>query len=118
MFQKIKSLTEIDIRRTEGSKMFKLPVCPYCNTVYDYKEVRKNKKKKIKCYHCNKIFRRSRKNYIFLFFIMSVIAILINIGFFIGISDFTKSIVPVFINSIVIVIIGLFFKPFFVKYKK
>ncbi len=48
--------------------MFKLPVCPFCGTVYRYKEVfsilRKSlrigkKEKSEECYHCKKHFKAS-----------------------------------------------------------
>ena len=63
--------------------MFKLPVCPYCRTVYTSKEVKKISKSKIhKCYHCNKKFKVS---YIKgrIIFLAADIIVLVLINFFI-----------------------------------
>lgn len=35
----------------------RLPVCPYCHTVYHYQEAAKLKGKTETCYHCRKTFR-------------------------------------------------------------
>lgn len=43
-----------------GKKLFRLPVCPYCNAVNSYNDVRKSTKLKVKrCHHCNAMYRIS-----------------------------------------------------------
>ena len=99
--------------------MFKLPVCPHCNTVYRYKEVKDNNKKKvIKCYHCKKEFRNSRVGIAVLSVIICVIAVLINIVILNRSSNVFASIIPISIVSIAAVIIIMLLIPFFISYKK
>ena len=99
--------------------MFKLPVCPHCKTVYRYKEVKENNKKKIiECYHCKKEFHNSRIGIAVLAVIICVIAVLINIVILNRTADVLASIVPISIVSITAVIIFLLLIPFFISYKK
>lgn len=99
--------------------MFKLPVCPHCKTVYGYKEVNENKKKKvIKCYHCKKEFHNSRTGIAVLAAIVLVIAIVLNIIILNSSSENFFCIIPMAIISITAVIIGMLLIPFFINYKK
>ena len=99
--------------------MFKLPVCPHCKTVYSYKEVKNNNKKKtIICYHCKKEFKNSRAVFFVIGFIVSLAAVLINIFLLNTLSGNFVSIIPVIIVSIGAVLLGWILTPFFIKYKK
>lgn len=99
--------------------MFKLPVCPYCNTVYDYKEVRRNKKKIIKCYHCKNEFKKSNiKGYSVLAFIIVFTAVLINFVILNLTAAFIKTIIPITAVSIIAVLIFIILCPFFIEYKE
>lgn len=62
----------------------KLPVCPYCNAIYRYGEVKNlSKYKNIKCRHCKKIFRvSSKKRKAVYLTVVSIILILINLLFY------------------------------------
>ena len=99
--------------------MFRLPVCPHCNTVYRYKEVKENNRKKvIKCYHCKKEFRNSRKGLVVLALMVCLIAAVINIILLNSSSENSLNIVPIAIISVTAVIIGMLLIPFFISYKK
>ena len=99
--------------------MFKLPVCPHCKTVYRYKEVKENNKKKvIKCYHCKKEFHNSRIGIAVLALIVCVVTASINIILLNSSSASFIYIIPISIISITAVIIGMLMIPFFISYKK
>lgn len=99
--------------------MFKLPVCPHCKTVYSYKEVKENNKKKdIECYHCKKEFHNSRIGVAVLAVIICVIAMVINIFILNKSTEIIVSLIPISIVSIIAVLIGILLIPFFISYKK
>ena len=100
--------------------MFKLPVCPYCKTVYSYKEVRKNKNgKAIECYHCKNKFRVSNiKGYAVLALIVVTIAVTLNLIVLNLTADFISSIMPLVLISLAAVLVFIIFSPFFSGYKK
>ena len=99
--------------------MSKLPVCPHCKTVYSYREVKENNKKKvIKCYHCKKEFHNGRKGLIFLAALVCVIASVINVFILNTSSEKFISIIPISVISIIAVLMGLIMFPFFISYKK
>lgn len=98
--------------------MFRLPVCPHCRTVYRYGDVVKNKHhKKIQCYNCKKYFRQSKKGYLMLGLLVFLVSLIINIVTIAIFKDIFKSVVPMFIISVVIIFIGLLLTPLFIKYK-
>ena len=97
--------------------MFKLPLCPYCKTVYNYKEVKENKKRIIKCYNCKRNFKRSIKGYLLLFSLVIFITILINVAILKASSAINEGLIIVSILSIIAVLICLLLLPFFVSYK-
>ena len=99
--------------------MFKLPVCPHCKTVYSYKEVKENNKKKtINCYHCKKDFHNSRKGLVVLALIICTAAVLVNVFVLSFSAENIVSIIPISVISAVAVIIGIVLIPFFITYKK
>lgn len=98
--------------------MFRLPVCPYCRTVYSYKDVKNNKDKNIECYHCKKVFRRSVKNYIIPVFMVILLTIILNVLIFSGAEVFADAMISVSIVSVIAVILLIIVLPFFVKYKR
>ena len=102
--------------------MFRLPTCPYCDTIYRYRDVRKNKKinkdELIECYHCSQNFKQSKRGYIIIFGIVAIIAVIINIIVLNISSNIFHSIIPVIIISLVAILIGFIFTPYFIKYKK
>ncbi len=100
--------------------MFKLPVCPYCNTVYSYKDVKNNRNKKIiKCYHCkNKFKKNNLKGYVVLALIIIILTVALNLVVLNLTADFITSIIPLMIISVFAVIIFIILTPFFSDYKK
>lgn len=99
--------------------MLKLPVCPYCHTVYGYKDVLLNKNKKSSCYHCKRKFIQSKfKGYLYLILSAVFIAVVINIFIINLVANIFSAVIPMFIVSIAIIVIGFLISPFFVSYKK
>jgi uncharacterized protein YacL len=99
--------------------MLKLPICPYCHTVYGYREVLKNKNKISVCYHCKKKFKQSKiKGYSCLTILGLFVAVLINFFILNIVDDILVSIVPIFITSILVVILCFLLSPYFVTYRK
>lgn len=100
--------------------MFKLPVCPYCRTVYSYKDIRKNRNKKvIECYHCKNEFKKSNfKGYAVLALIICAAAVTVNLIILNMTAEFITSIIPIMIISVSAVIIFMILTPFFSDYKK
>jgi NADH:ubiquinone oxidoreductase subunit K len=100
--------------------MFRLPVCPYCKTVYSYKEVRNNKNEKIiECYHCKNNFRVSNiKGYAVLPLIVATVAVTLNLIVLNLTADFISSIFPLVIISLTAALVFILFSPFFSGYKR
>ncbi|MDD6645133.1 MAG: hypothetical protein PUE67_03655 [Oscillospiraceae bacterium] len=97
--------------------MFKKPVCPHCRAIYDYKEINNQKNnEEVKCHNCKKYFTvKKTKGYVILMTMAVLFAIVFNIFLLTVIN--IKGIIPLFISAVLIIIIALFLKPFFVKYK-
>lgn len=99
--------------------MFRLPVCPHCKTVYSYKEVKENNKKKlIKCYHCKKEFKNNRRGLIILGLMVLVLTAAFNVFMLNNSSDIFVSVVLIAVISVIAVLIGILLIPFFIGYKK
>lgn len=98
--------------------MFKKPVCPHCRAIYDYKEINNQKNnEKIECHNCKKIFTVKKSlGYVILMTMAVLFAIVFNIFLLTVIN--IKGIIPLFISAVLIIIIALLLRPFFVKYKK
>ena len=98
--------------------MFKKPVCPYCRAIYEYREINNQKNnEEIKCHNCKKKFVvKIIGGYIFLITMAVLFAIIFNI-FLLTIINI-KSILTLFLSAVLIIIVALLLRPFFVKYKK
>lgn len=98
--------------------MFKKPVCPHCRAIYDYKDINNQKNnEKIKCHNCKKyITVKKTGGYILLMTMAVLFAIVFNIFLLTVIN--IKGIIPLFFSAMLIIIIALLLRPFFVKYKK
>ena len=96
--------------------MFKLPVCPYCHTVYRYKDVRHviNKKEQ-ECYNCKKKMMISRKG----FWLLGLIAIILSVAstFLIFNIFHNATAISAYIATVLIIILAFFVRPFFVTFK-
>lgn len=101
--------------------MFKLPICPYCHTVYSYKEVKTiTKKESEKCYNCNKVFGVSRKKGKCILISVIIILLIISDTFVIFTSKSFNNISlysMIFINMSILLLAAVFF-PFTVKFYK
>ena len=98
--------------------MFKLPTCPYCHTVYDYKEVKRNNDKIIQCYHCKKEFRQSKiKGKILIAVVFVLMAFGLNIAIMNLFSNIMYSIIPMFVIDVIIMLIARLLVPYFTEYE-
>ncbi len=98
--------------------MFKLPVCPYCKTVYRYKDtVNAVRKKENECYHCHKKFKAKIFPYIL---IEAVVFIALSIGMNLLILSRMSSfnLLPLFASTIGFLLIIILLIPFFTCFKK
>ena len=99
--------------------MFKLPVCPYCKTVYNYREVVKiSRKSKNECYHCGNCFKKSFILLIIPLFAAIALGIVIDIIILNLTGIFSKSIIPLIIVSWLMLIAAALVSPYFVRFTK
>lgn len=98
--------------------MFRLPVCPYCGTVYRYKEVGSAiRKKEITCYHCEKKFRVR-------LFPTILVGVLIPLLLCVGLNIFLLTrmesvrLLPLFGVTLLFILITVLIIPFFTSFKK
>ena len=101
--------------------MLKLPICPYCHTVYSYKEVKLiTKKEKEICYNCNKNFCISRKKgkYILLVIVSAVLILADTFIIFTSENFNNISLYSMLIVNMLVVLLTVLFFPFTVKFKK
>jgi CXXC-20-CXXC protein len=97
--------------------MFKLPTCPYCNTIYRYGDVKKSLgKSEVKCYHCEKNFKVSKIKILILFLLIAFITAILNIFQLCLIEGLTFA--GLMITNVIAVTIGIFLIPYFITYKK
>lgn len=98
--------------------MFKKPTCPYCKAIYTSDEIKKQyNNEKVKCHNCKKVFVVKKNGGLVLLMAMAVLlAILINI-FMMSVIG-VRSVIPMFIVTIIIIVVALLMRSFFVKYKK
>ena len=97
--------------------MMKLPVCPHCNTIYRYGDV-KNLiyKKGTTCYHCKKKFKVRKNKILILFLIIALITAIFNLFQLYMVEDL--SFIALMITNILFVTAGLFMIPFFISFEK
>ncbi len=94
--------------------MLKLPVCPYCNTVYRYKEVYLLKGSEYNCYHCKKKFRISRIGRIIPIIIIA--AVLVGVNLFIFHTSKDLNLVPVVIIDVLGIMAAFVMFPLTVRF--
>ena len=88
-------------------------------TVYRYKEVVKNsRKKRIECYHCNNTFKNSYYLIIIPVVIMMIFGIVIDTIILNLTGTFSKSIIPLIAVSWIMLFIAFLLAPFFIRYVK
>ncbi|MBQ9673326.1 MAG: hypothetical protein IJV39_01735 [Ruminococcus sp.] len=98
--------------------MLKKPVCPHCKAIYDYKEIKSQKNNsKVQCHNCKKTFTvKKTGGFVLLMSITFVLAIVLNI-FMLSVVG-VKSLIPLLVITVLLILIALFVQPFFVRYKK
>lgn len=98
-------------------KLLKLPVCPHCNAVYRYNEVKNmSKYKNIECRNCKKPFTVSTTKGRIIFFIVDIlILILLDILCFHFLSF---NLIGLLLFTLVFFGLSLLILPFTVKFKK
>ena len=95
----------------------KLPVCPHCNTVYHYADVRGlMKKKEAECYHCKKDFKISKGEIWLLVLILLAVCTAVDIIFLNVFKNMTA--IGVFVINIILVAIAFVLTPFYIKFKR
>lgn len=98
--------------------MFKLPVCPYCGTVYRYKDT-KNAilKKDTECYHCHQQFKIRLFPYV-LAEAAVLIAMCIGVNLLILSRLSSFDLFPLFAVTIGVLLIIILLVPFFTHFIK
>ncbi len=98
--------------------MLKLPLCPYCEAIYRYGEVKAFKNKEnIKCRHCGKSFSVSKtKGRIILIIVAAIILIALNILLFNIIKGLT--VFGCFVITVAAVSLTVILFPFTTRFKK
>ena len=98
--------------------MFKLPVCPYCGTIYRYKETKAAvKEKDNECYHCHKKFKAKLLPFAL---IDAAIVIVLSIGanLLILSRSTTLNVFVLFLVTLGFLLIGYLLLPFFARFVK
>lgn len=98
--------------------MFKLPICPHCKAVYYYKDaVKASKAKKSTCHSCGKEFSVKKKSgFAVLFTIIFITAITVNLILLYTLSFFSA--VALLIATVIVILTGILFYPYFITFKK
>lgn len=98
--------------------MFRLPKCPYCGTVYHYRDVKRAaKRSENTCYHCHKKFKAGRMPGAL---IAGAILLILCIGTNLLILSRMKTLNMIILFAVTVAYIVLFLavNPFFVKFRK
>lgn len=98
--------------------MFKLPICPHCKAVYYYRDtIKTSKTKKSTCHNCGKEFNVKKKaGLAVLFTIIFTAAIIVNLILLYTLSFFSA--VALLIATIIVIMTGILFYPYFITFKK
>lgn len=97
--------------------MPKLPVCPHCNTIYRYRDVRRimNEKSEV-CYHCKKSFEIKRKKLWILILIIALICAIFDVFELYMVAQ--TNFITLVVTNVPFICIGLIFRPFYIKFVK
>lgn len=97
--------------------MFKLPVCPNCNSTFYYNDVKRfAKAKQGSCPHCGNKFVVARSGKIVWLLVFLIVSVGLDV--FLLFQFDVSGLVPVFILTVVIVSIGLLVFPYFTRLKQ
>ena len=99
--------------------MPKYQVCPYCRTVYRYKDIVFMKVKKQECYHCKKQFAAKKIYKAIPIAIACIVMIIVNLILFHTTADISKGTFAMIVMTDAAVILTAFvISPLFVRLKK
>ncbi len=99
--------------------MSELHVCPYCHTVYRYKDVIKLKGKKHECYHCHKVFDISRILSFLPVVIISIVLVMANVLILKNSENIsTGSFMVLALSDALSIFAALVISPFLIIFKK
>lgn len=96
--------------------MWKLPVCPYCHTVYSYQEIVSMKGKEHQCYHCGRSFLIRRSLRAVPVIAVCMILILFNMIIFDASKDINIGVVAVM--NLIAVAASLAASPLMIRFRK
>lgn len=98
--------------------MFKLPICPHCKAVYYYRDtVKTSKTKKSTCHSCGREFNVKKKaGFAVLSAIIFIVAIIVNLILLNTLSFFSAA--ALLTATIIVILIGFLFYPYFISFKK
>lgn len=96
----------------------RLPVCPHCGARFFYKQIRRTKgNRQGQCPHCGgKFVIVYKKQRVFLFLGAAAVAVPLNILLLWGIQ--VKSLLPLFLITLLLVTLAALLTPFVVRYRK
>ena len=98
--------------------MFRLPVCPYCGTVYRYRDTKEAvRNKENTCYHCQKKFKAKIFPYLLIGAVIPLVCC-IAVNIFLLTRMETLQLIPLFAVTLVFMLIIYLIIPFFTKFKK
>lgn len=98
--------------------MFKLPICPHCKAVYYYRDtVKTSKTKKSTCHTCGREFTVKKKaGLAVLSAIIITAAIAVNLIILNTLSFFSA--VSLLTATVIVILTGFLFYPYFISFKK
>lgn len=99
--------------------MSDMHICPYCKTIYRYRDIINLKNKRNKCYHCGKSFRVNKSLTFIPVLITSIILIIINTIVIHNSTDLsTGSFLMMAITDAVFIFISFVISPFMIRIQK
>ncbi len=99
--------------------MSEIHLCPYCKTIYRYKDIIRLKGKSNKCYHCGKFFKADKLLTFIPVLITSIILIIINTIIIHNSKDLsTGSFITMAVTDAFFILISFVISPFMIRFIK
>lgn len=96
-----------------------LPHCPYCHTVYRYRDLTAMKGKEQACYHCHKTFSVRRSGRIWPVLIACLLLIVMDVVIFWTTKNLNKStFLALIVTDAAVILLSLLIAPFFTQLKR
>ena len=97
--------------------MSKLQVCPYCKTVYRYKDLISLKGKEHECYHCHKKFGIKKGYRLVPVAIACVLMIAVNLFLFHSSNDISKNtFIMIVLTDAAVILTAFVISPKFIRF--